>query len=69
METMHPTDHTTINLYKVEDGIKADIVHNYGKYTFEGEIKENIGYETILVKTDNMSYAKRKAKEHWSKYF
>ena len=69
METIHPTDHTTITLYEVGIGIKADIEHNYGKYAFNDQIQENIGYHTLVIKSLNMAYAKRRARKYWSMYF
>jgi len=69
MEMIKPTNHTKITLYEFEDGIKADIEHNYGKYTFDGKILENIGYETIVIKSKDMNYAKRRARKFWSIYF
>ena len=70
MEIVYPTDHTEICLYEFgENSIKADIKHNYGKYTFDGSVRENIGYETIVIKSKNMQYAKKRARRYWSMYF
>ncbi len=69
MRTIYPTDHTTINLYGSENGIKADISHNYGKYTYGDQVRENIGFRSVEIKTKNMGYAIKAAKKYWAKTF
>lgn len=62
---------TKIHLYGVtsENYIKADITHSYGFYMDGDKRKENVGFRSIEIKTNNLAYAKKRAIAYFRKYF
>ena len=74
MIVLTPTPKTQIILLRSGEKIIADIKQDYGNYLDEdihgNEItRNNTAYETLVINSKNLSYAKKRAVAYWSRHF